>query len=72
MVWGCFAASGPGQLAIRQQNEFPRLSRHFAKECKAICPPIEAQQKLGDATGQRPKTQQNGENTPSLVAQLES
>jgi hypothetical protein len=33
------------------------LSRHFAGECKAICPPIEVQQKLGDATGQRPKTQ---------------
>ena len=41
----------------RQKNSFPRLSRHFAGECKAICPPIEAQQKLGDATGQQPKTQ---------------
>ena len=38
----------------RRKNVFPSLSRHFAGECKAICPPIEAQQKLGDATGQRP------------------
>ena len=45
MVWGCFAA------------EFPSLSRHFAGECKAICPPIEAKQKLGNATGQQLKTQ---------------
>ena len=57
MVWGCFAASGPGQIDIRQKNEFPSLSRHFAGELKAICPPIEAQQKMGDATGQRPKAQ---------------
>ena len=42
---------------LRWKNEFPRLSRHFSGECKAICPPIEAQQQLGDATGQRPKTQ---------------
>jgi hypothetical protein len=57
-VWGCFAASGPGQLAIiNGKNEFPSLSRHFTGECKANCPPIEAQQKLGDATGQQPKTQ---------------
>ena len=41
----------------RRKNEFPSLSRHFAGECKAICPPIEAQQKLGDATGQQPKRQ---------------
>ena len=54
MVWGCFAASEPGQLAIRRKNEFPSLSRHFGRECKAICPLIEAQQKLGDATGQQP------------------
>jgi hypothetical protein len=37
--------------------EFPSLSSHFAGECKAICPLIEAQQKLGDKTGQQPKTQ---------------
>ena len=41
----------------RRENEFPSSSRRFAGERKAICPPIEAQQKLGDATGQRPKTQ---------------
>ena len=58
MVWGCFAASGPGQLAIIDgKNEFPTLSRHYAGECKANCLPIEAQQKLGDATGHRPKRQ---------------
>ena len=53
MVCGCFAASGPGQLAIidRKMNS-QVLSRHFARECKAICPPIEAQQKLDDAKGQ--------------------
>ena len=57
MVWICFAASGPGQLAIVDgKNEFTSLSRHFAGESKAICPPIEAQQKLGDATGQQHKT----------------
>jgi hypothetical protein len=34
MVWGCFAASGPRQLAIiNGKNEFPSLSRHFAGEC---------------------------------------
>ncbi|KAI3376775.1 hypothetical protein L3Q82_000380 [Scortum barcoo] len=26
----------------RRKNEFPSLSRHFAAELKAICPPIEA------------------------------
>uniref|UniRef100_A0AAZ3QEJ1 Transposase Tc1-like domain-containing protein n=1 Tax=Oncorhynchus tshawytscha TaxID=74940 RepID=A0AAZ3QEJ1_ONCTS len=41
----------------RWKNEFPSLSRHFAGECKAICSPFKAQQKLDDATGQRPKTQ---------------
>ena len=52
MVWGCFAASGPGQIAIiERKNEFPSLSRHFAGELKAICPPAEAQQKMGVATG---------------------
>ena len=55
MVWSCFAASGPGQLAIIDGKM--NLSRHFAGECQAICPPIETQQKMGDATGQRPKTQ---------------
>ena len=51
MVWSCFAASGPGQLAIINGKMNLSLSRHFAGKCKAICPPIEAQQKLGDATG---------------------
>jgi hypothetical protein len=52
MVWGCFAASGPGQLAITDgKQKIPSLSRHFAGECKAICLPIEAQNKLSDATG---------------------
>ena len=47
----------------RWKNVFPSLSRHFAGECKAICPPIEAQQKLS-RTGQRQKkvNQQNGFN----------
>ena len=39
------------------QKYISNLSRHFAGECLAICPPIEAQQKLGDAKGQRPITQ---------------
>ena len=36
-----------------QKNEFPSSSRHFAWQC----PPIKAQQKLGDATRHQPKTQ---------------
>ena len=47
MVWTASLPQGLDNL----------LSRHFAGECKAICPPIEAQHKLGDATGQRTKTQ---------------
>ena len=51
----------------RRKNAFPSVSRHFAGECKAICPPIEAQQKLGDAaktTTQNTEVnqQQNGFN----------
>ena len=42
----------------RRKTEFTSLSRQFAGECTTICPPIEAQQKLGDATGQRPKTEE--------------
>ena len=57
MVWDCFAASGPGQLAIINGKTNSSLSRHFAGECSAVCQSIEAQQKLGDAIGQRPKTQ---------------
>jgi hypothetical protein len=64
----------------RRKNEFPSLSRHFAGECKALCPPIEAQEKLGDTTGQRLKTKKQinqrmastEENIPSGVAQSES
>jgi hypothetical protein len=37
----------------QRKNEFPSLSRHFTGECKAVCPPIEAQQK----SGQHPKRQ---------------
>lgn len=40
-----------GQTLSSTKNEFQSLSRHFAGECKAICPPIEAQQKLSDSTG---------------------
>lgn len=47
-----FVASGPGQLAIIDGTS---LSEYFAEECKAICPPIDAQQKLGDATRLLPK-----------------
>ena len=55
MVWGCFAASGPGQLAIIDGKRNSQVYQDVLQE-KAICLPIEAQQKLGDATGQRPKT----------------
>ena len=41
----------------RRKIEFPSLSRHFAGECYAVCPAIEAQQNLGDAPGQQPKQQ---------------
>ena len=51
MVWGCFAASGPGQLAIIDIEMNSQVCQHFAGQCQAIYPPIEAQQKLGDATG---------------------
>ena len=54
MVWGCFAASGPEPLAVIDGKMNSQVYQDFAGECKAICPPIEAQQKLGDATGQQP------------------
>lgn len=46
-----------------QTDKFNWLSRQpretmFQSECKAICLPTEAQQKLGDATGQKPKAQE--------------
>lgn len=50
-----FVASGPGQLAIIDRTS---LSGHFAEECKAICSPIDTQQKLGDATRLLPKAQE--------------
>lgn len=35
-----------------------RIKKHFfAGKLKTICPPTEAQQRMGDATGQRPKAQ---------------
>jgi hypothetical protein len=59
MVWSCFAASGPGQLAIIDGKmncqvyqdilqENVRLSVHQLKLSRRV---------MGDATGQRPKTQ---------------
>ena len=36
----------------QRKNELLILSRHFAGECKVFCPPIEARQRMGDATGQ--------------------
>ena len=56
MVWGCFAASGPGQLAIISGKMNFQVNQDILQE-NVICPPIETQQKLDDATGQRPKTQ---------------
>jgi hypothetical protein len=41
----------------QRKNEFQSLSRNFVGECKATCPPIEAQLKLGDVTGQQLKRQ---------------
>uniref|UniRef100_A0AAZ3QD08 Transposase n=1 Tax=Oncorhynchus tshawytscha TaxID=74940 RepID=A0AAZ3QD08_ONCTS len=55
MGWVCVAASGLGQLAIIDGKMNSQVYQGILQE--AICPPIEAQQKLGDATGQRPKTQ---------------
>ena len=57
MVWGCFAASGPGQLAVIGRKMNSQVHQDILQENVTICSPIEAQQKLGDATGQRPKTQ---------------
>jgi hypothetical protein len=54
MVWGCYAASGPGQLAIIDGKM--NVYQDILQENVRLCPPIEAQQKLGDAT-ERPKTQ---------------
>nr|AAW25703.1 SJCHGC03999 protein [Schistosoma japonicum] len=34
MVWGCFAASGPGQLAIRRKNEFPSFQNTRLSVCQ--------------------------------------
>ena len=48
MVWGCFAVLGSGQIDIIDRKIYSR---------KAIYPPVEAQQKTGDATGQQPKSQ---------------
>ncbi len=47
---------------LHKTDNFNWLSRQpremmFQRECKAICLPTEAQQKLGDATGQQPKAQ---------------
>ena len=58
MVWRFFAASGPGQLAVIDRKMNSQVYQDILQEkCKVICPPIEAQQKLGDATGQQPKRQ---------------
>jgi hypothetical protein len=53
----------------RWKNEFPSLSRHFTEECKAIRPPIEAQQDNDPKHSSKSTTE---ENTPSGVAQSES
>ena len=55
MVWGCVAASGPGQLGIINQKNWEFIYQDILQENVRLS--IEAQQKLGDATGQRPKTQ---------------
>ena len=56
MVWGCFAASGHGQLAINAGKMNSQVYQDILQENEK-CLPIEAQHKLSDATGQRPKTQ---------------
>ena len=38
------------------EKKYSQVYQDILQE-NAICPPIEAQQKLGDATGQRPRTQ---------------
>jgi hypothetical protein len=53
LVWVCFAASGPGQLDLIDGKMDSQVYQDFLQE-NVGCPPIEAQQKLGDATGQRP------------------
>ena len=45
----CFAASGPGQLAIIAGRINTQVYQNILQE-KAICPPVEAQQTLVDAT----------------------
>jgi hypothetical protein len=54
MVWGCFAASGPGQLI----KTFCRIMYSY------LSTEIKVQQKLGDATTQKTEVnqQQNGFN----------
>uniref|UniRef100_A0A8C5LS31 Uncharacterized protein n=1 Tax=Leptobrachium leishanense TaxID=445787 RepID=A0A8C5LS31_9ANUR len=53
MVWGCFAASGPGRIVVIDGKINSRVYQDFfAGKCKTICPPTEAPQRMGDATGQ--------------------
>lgn len=40
----------------RCKNEFPSSSRHFSGDLEAMCPPTEAQQKMGDTTQRWPNT----------------
>ena len=56
----------------QRNNEFTSLSRGFAGKPKTACPPTEAQQRTGEATGQRPKTSKGINNRmASTVCLLE-
>ena len=54
MVWDCFTASGPGQLAIIDGKMNSQVYQDILQENVGVSV---QQLKLGDATGQRLKTQ---------------
>ena len=57
MVWGCFAASGPGRIAVIKGKINSKMYQDILQENSTPSfPPAEAQTRMVDARSQRPKT----------------